>query len=163
VLRRGNPTELGWFAGEGSPTLLAMTTDQLTRNKHLVESFIQELFTKGDLTAIDRYVAPGFVNHDPPFPGAPDGPEGLRMAAEAFRRALPDWRSEADHYIAEGDLVVEHFHASGTRTGELMGVPADGKTLTLRGIHVFRIDDDKIVERWGRLDELGLQEQLRGS
>ena len=29
-----------------------MTTDQLTRNKHLVESFIQELFTKGDLTAI---------------------------------------------------------------------------------------------------------------
>ena len=44
-------------AGRGR-TLLAMTTDQLTRNKHLVESFIQELFTKGDLTAVDRYVAP---------------------------------------------------------------------------------------------------------
>ena len=140
-----------------------MTTDQLARNKHLVESFIQELFTKGDLTAIDRYVAPGFVNHDPPFPGAPDGSEGMRAAAEAFRRALPDWRSDIDHLVAVGDLVVEHFHASGTRTGELMGVPADGTTLTLRGIQIFRIADDKIVERWGRLDYAGLQAQLRGA
>lgn len=140
-----------------------MTTDQLTRNKHLVESFIQELFTKGDLSAIDRYIAADFVNHDPPFPGAPDGAEGLRMAAETFRRALPDWRSDLDHLIAEGDLVVEHFHANGTRTGELFGLPADGRTLTLRGIQIFRIDGDKIVERWGRLDEMGLNEQLRGS
>ena len=126
-----------------------MTTDQLSRNKHLVESFIQELFTKGDLTAIDRYLAPGFVNHDPPFPGAPEGAEGLRLAAEVFRRALPDWRSDIDHLVAEGDVVVEHFHASGTRTGELMGVPADGSPLTLRGIQIFRIANDKIVERWG--------------
>ena len=140
-----------------------MTTDQLTRNKHLVECFIQEVFTKGDLTAIDRYIAPGFVNHDPPFAGAPDGADGLRMAAELFRRALPDWRSDLDHLIAEGDLVVEHFHASGTRTGELFGLPADGAPLTLRGIQIFRVADDKIVERWGRLDELGLNQQLRGS
>ena len=140
-----------------------MTIDQLTRNKHLVESFIQELFTKGDLTAIDRYLAPGFVNHDPPFPGAGEGAEGLRVAAEMFRRALPDWRTEADHYIAEGDLVVEHFHASGTRTGALMGVPADGRPLTLRGIQIFRITDDKIVERWGCLDLAALTAQLTGS
>jgi steroid delta-isomerase-like uncharacterized protein len=140
-----------------------MTIDQRTRNKHLVESFIQELFTKGDLTAIDRYVAADFVNHDPPFPGGADGTEGMREAAEVMRAAVPDWRSEADHYIAEGDLVVEHFHAYGRRTGELLGAPADGKTLTLRGIHIFRIADDKIVERWGRLDDLGLQQQLTGA
>ena len=81
-----------------------MTTDQLTRNKHLVESFIQELFTKGDLTAVDRYVAPGLVDHDPPFPGAPAGAEGFRQAGRIMR--APVWRGEADHYIAEGDLVA---------------------------------------------------------
>jgi predicted ester cyclase len=126
-----------------------MTTDQLTRNKHLVESFIQELFTKGDLTAIDRYVAADFVNHDPPFPGGADGTEGMREAAEVMRAAVPDWHSEADHYIAEGDLVVEHFHAYGTRIGRLFGAPPDGRMLVLRGIHIFRIAGDKIVERWG--------------
>ena len=142
--------------------LVAMTIDQLTRNKHLVESFIQELFTKGDLTAVDRYVAPDFVNHDPPFPGAPEGAEGMRQAGQIMRAAVPDWRSEADHYIAEGDLVVEHFQASGTRTGELLGAPPDGKVLRLRGIHIFRIVNDKIVERWGCLDFLAFTEQLAG-
>jgi steroid delta-isomerase-like uncharacterized protein len=139
-----------------------MSIDQLARNKHLVESFIQELFTKGDLTAIDRYLSPDFVNHDPPLPGAPEGAEGMRQAAEVMRAAVPDWRSETDHLVAEGDLVVEHFHAHGTRAGELMGVPADGSTLVLRGMHIFRIAGDKIVERWGRLDDLGLQQQLGG-
>ena len=37
-------------------------------NKQIVDEFITALFTTGDLTAVDRYVDPGFVNHDPPFP-----------------------------------------------------------------------------------------------
>lgn len=137
-----------------------MTTDRITRNKQLVEAFIQELFSKGDLDAVDCYLDPNFVNHDPPFPGAPDGPEGMRQAAAMFRQALPDWRSEVDQLIAEGDIVVERFTASGTHHGELMGAQPTGKTIVLPGINVFRIDGDRIVERWGRLDELGLLRQL---
>ncbi|WP_067707246.1 ester cyclase [Nocardia yamanashiensis] len=137
-----------------------MTTNDTTRNKHLVESFIQDLFTKGDLTAVDRYLAPDFVNHDAPFPGAPAGREGLRLAAAMFREALPDWHSDIDHLIAESDLVVERFTAAGTHRGELMGVPATGKTIVLTGIQIFRIDGDRIAERWGRLDETGLLRQL---
>ncbi|MBV8994422.1 MAG: ester cyclase, partial [Pseudonocardiales bacterium] len=124
-----------------------MTTDNLTRNKQLVNDFIQELFSKGDLGAVDRYLHPQFVSHDPPFPGAPDGPEGLRQAAATFRRALPDWHADVEALIAEGDIVVELFKASGTHHAELMGASATGKTLTLRGVNIFSIDGDKIVER----------------
>lgn len=137
-----------------------MATDQTTRNKQLVEGFIQELFSKGDLEAVDRYLDPGFVNHDPPFPGAPSGREGMRQAAAMFRQALPDWHSEVDQLVAEGDVVVERFTACGVHRGELMGAPATGRTIVLHGINVFRIDGDKIVERWGRLDDLGLLRQL---
>lgn len=137
-----------------------MTTDQRTANKELVETFIQELFTKGDLDAVDRHLAPGFVNHDAPFPGAPDGPEGMRQAARLYRDALPDWHSDLDQMIAEDDLVVERFTARGTHRGDLMGVPGTGKTIVLRGINVFRIADGKIVERWGQLDQLGVLHQL---
>lgn len=136
------------------------TTDHLSRNKDLVDAFIQELFTKGDLGAVDRYLDPGFVNHDLPFPGAPDGPEGMRAAAMTMRQAMPDWHSEVHQLIAEGDTVVEVFTASGTHRGDLFGVPATGRTLTLQGINVFRIADGRIVERWGRLDHLGLLQQL---
>lgn len=142
------------------PHDLTMTTDRITRNKQLVDAFIQNLFTKGDLDAVDRYLAPNFVNHDPPFPGAPDGAAGMRLAAAMFRQALPDWHSDVDQLVAEGDTVVERFTASGTHRGELMGVVGTGKTITLRGISVFRIDGDQIVERWGRLDQLGLLQQL---
>jgi steroid delta-isomerase-like uncharacterized protein len=136
-------------------------TNELTSNKRLVVAFIQELFTDGDLTAVPRYLDPDFVNHDPPFPGAPAGAEGMRLAAEMFRRALPDWHSELDQMVAEADIVVERFTASGTHTGgELMGVPANGRGIVLAGINIFRIDGDRIVERWGRLDELGLLRQL---
>lgn len=137
-----------------------MTTERTTRNKHIVDAFIQELFTKGDGTAVDRYLAADFVNHDPPFPGAPAGPEGMRQAAALFRAALPDWASEVEQFVAEDDIVVERFTARGTHRGELMGVAGTGATITLRGINVFRIEGDRIVERWGRLDELGLLRQL---
>jgi steroid delta-isomerase-like uncharacterized protein len=137
-----------------------MTTSQLTQNKQLVQAFIEELFTKGDLGAVDRYLARSFVNHDAPFPGAPEGPEGMRLAARTYRQALPDWHSDVEQLIAEDDIVVEVFTASGTHQGELMGVAGTGKTLTLRGVNIFRVEDGRIVERWGRLDQLGVLQQL---
>ena len=138
----------------------AMTTNPLSSNKALVETFIHELFTDGDLGAVDRYLHPKMINHDPPFPGAPDGPEGMRQAAAMFRAALPDWHSEVEDLVAEGDIVVERFTASGTQRGELMGVPASGKVIVLHGMQMFRIENSQIVERWGRLDEVGLLRQL---
>lgn len=136
------------------------TTERTEHNKNLVDAFIQDLFTKGDLDAVDRYLAPDFVNHDPPFPGAPAGPEGMRVAAAMFRQAAPDWHSREDQLVAEGDIVVERFTASGTHRGELFGVAPTGATISLRGINIFRVDGDRIVERWGCLDELALLRQL---
>jgi len=137
-----------------------MTTDRSTHNKQVVEDFIRELFTEGDLGAVDRYLDPTFVNHDPPFPGAPDGPEGMRQAAAMFRQAVPDWHSNVEQLVAESDIVVERFTARGTHRGDLMGAEPTGREITLAGINVFRVDGDRIVERWGRLDELGLLRQL---
>jgi len=94
-------------------------------------------------------------------PDAPSGADGLRRAAALFRQALPDWHSDVAQLVAEDDTVAERFRASGTHTGgPLMGVPPTGRTLVLDGINVFRIADGKIVERWGRLDDLGLLRQL---
>ncbi|HEY4994203.1 MAG TPA: ester cyclase [Nakamurella sp.] len=137
-----------------------MTTDRTTANKDLVEAFIAELFSAGDLSSIDRYLAPNFVNHDPPFRGSPDGAEGMRQAAVMMRQAMPDWHSDLDQLVAEDDIVVERFTASGTHRGELMGVAGTGKTIRLLGVNIFRVEGDRIVERWGRLDELGLLSQL---
>jgi steroid delta-isomerase-like uncharacterized protein len=135
-----------------------MTTTE--ENKTIVRDFIGALFTKGDLGAVDDYLAEDFVNNDPPF-GVSADREGMRRAGTLFRGVFPDWHSDLDFLVAEDDLVVEVFTASGTHTGsEIMGVAASGRTVTLPGINVFRLRDGRIVERWGRLDDLGLLQQL---
>jgi len=134
-----------------------MTT---TDNKHIVDAFIQALFTDGDESAVDRYLADDFVAHDPPMPGLSGDAEGFRAAATTIRSAFPDWRSDVHLLVAEDDLVAEHFTASGTHRGEFMGSSPTGRKVTLPGINVFRLRDGKIVERWGVLDVAGLLGQL---
>jgi steroid delta-isomerase-like uncharacterized protein len=133
--------------------------DTISPNKNTVTSFIDALFTKGDLGAVDEYLAADFVDHDPPM-GGPANREGMRAAGAMFRAAFPDWHSDLGFLVEEGDLVVETFTASGTQQGEIFGMPASGRTVNLPGINIWRVRDGRIVERWGRLDELGLMRQL---
>ncbi len=133
--------------------------DNTQQNKDIVTAFIAALFTKGDLGSVDEYLAEDFVNHDPPL-GVTTDREGMRSAGAMFRAAFPDWHSEADLIVGEGDLIVEHFTASGTQQGEIFGVPPSGRVVTLPGINIWRLRDGCIVERWGRLDELGMLRQL---
>ncbi|MFJ8622345.1 ester cyclase [Kitasatospora sp. NPDC093550] len=139
-----------------------MDTIEQTRtaeNRETVRAFIDALFTRGDLAAVDEYLAEDFLDHDPTV-DSDTSREGMRRAGALFRGAFPDWQSTPDLLVAEDDLVVEHFSATGTQRGEIFGAPATGRTVTLRGINIFRLREGRIVERWGRLDELGLLRQL---
>ena len=108
-----------------------MTTTE--DNKTIVTEFIQALFTKGDLDAVDDYLAEDFVNNDPPF-GATADREGMRSAGALFRSVFPDWRSDLHLLVAEGDIVVEQFTATGTHTGApIMGVAPSGRDRHLAG------------------------------
>jgi steroid delta-isomerase-like uncharacterized protein len=133
--------------------------DAISQNKNTVTSFIDALFTKGDPGAVDEYLAEDFVDHDPPMGGS-SSREGMRAAGVMFRTAFPDWHSDLGVLVGEDDLVVEQFTASGTQQGEIFGVPPSGKTVSLPGINIWRVRDGRIVERWGRLDDLGLLRQL---
>ena len=128
-------------------------------NKAIVRSLIDGLFTDGDLSAVDTYLAAECVLHDPPF-GVPGDREGMRTAAAMIRKAFPDWHSDLHMLVGEGDIVVERFTASGTHQGELMGVAPTGKTVSLKGINMFRVRHGHVLEWWSRLDELGFFRQL---
>lgn len=128
-------------------------------NKKVVREFIDGLFSRGYLDAVDTYLSEDFVNHDPPF-GVSTDREGMRAAGARFRAAFPDWHSEVHLLVAEADLVAEHFTARGTHRGEIMGVAPSGREVVLPGINIFRVREGRITERWGRLDDLGFLQQL---
>ena len=133
------------------------------QNKKVVDQFIQALFTRGDLTAVDDYLAPDFVDHNPTIPGRPGDRESMRSASQMFRAAFPDWHSRIDDLLADGDKVIERFTAGGTHEGPLMHIEPTGRTVTLGGINIFRLNDGKIAERWGILDQFALMQQIESA
>jgi predicted ester cyclase len=62
--------------------------------------------------------------------------------------------------IAEGDLVVIQMPAEGTFTNALMGIPPNGKKMSIWMANISRFAGGKIVEWWLNMDTLGLMQQL---
>jgi steroid delta-isomerase-like uncharacterized protein len=144
-------------------TTTTTTTDQQARNKELVTTVIDLMFTQGDPEAAGALLADDFVDHDPTM-GQVGTRAGFQDVARVMRRSFPDWHSDVELLIAEGDLVTEVFTASGTFTGApLFGQDATGRPAQLKGINVFRVRDGQLVERWGRVDDLGFRAHLSGA
>jgi steroid delta-isomerase-like uncharacterized protein len=129
------------------------------RNKALLRRFYEELWSKGNLEAIPELVAEDFVDHHP-LPGAPPGREGLAALVTTWRIAFPDMRETVEDLISEGDKVVGRFTMRGTHSGEFLGVPPTGRSVTMGGIDIVRFAGGKIAEFWYGEQLLELMQQL---
>jgi steroid delta-isomerase-like uncharacterized protein len=117
------------------------------RNKALWRRFYEELWSQGNLEAILELVAEDFFDHHP-LPGAPPGREGLAALVTTWRTAFPDMRETVKDLISEGDKVVGRFTMRRTHSGEFMGVPPTGRSVTMSGIDIVRLVGGKIAEFW---------------
>ena len=137
-----------------------MWRNTTARNVAVIRRFFTELWNGGSLSAADTLLAPGHVHHV----GDDDltGPESVKQYVAGLRATFPDMRTTIEDIIAAGDKVVVRFTISGTYQGqrERLEEPAAGKQVSCTGIDIFRLAGGKIVERWGELDALGLQQQL---
>jgi steroid delta-isomerase-like uncharacterized protein len=129
-------------------------------NKAIARRFIEKVWNGHDLDAIDEFIAENHVDHDPARAETPGGPAGMREFVEMYLGAFPDTHIEIDDVIAEGDLVVIRWHATGTHDGELMGIPPSGKPIEVTGIGIDRIEGGRIVESWQNFDALGMLGQI---
>jgi ketosteroid isomerase-like protein len=85
-------------------------------NKAVVLRHHEEIWSKGNLDAIDAVYAPAFVGH---HAGAPDwiGPESVKLIVRTMRDAFPDFTETIEDVVAEGDRVVTRFTSTGTHLG----------------------------------------------
>jgi|GEM_PF-217492 len=127
--------------------------------KALARRIVEEVWTQGKLEVIDDVVASDFVGYSP-TDGEIRGPAGFRQLVERYRGAFPDTTMRITSCIAEGDTVATHWTATGTHTGELMGIAATGRQVTVEGVQFDRVHDGKIVESHALFDALGLLQQV---
>jgi len=133
-----------------------MSTDE---NKQIARRAFDELWNQGKLEMIDEIYESNQVSYGLGV-DLPAGQAGIRQFIAMYRVAYPDTHFTVEDQIAEGDKVATRWTAMGTHQGELMGIPATGKRVTVAGMTINRIVNDKIVESWNNFDALGQLQQL---
>jgi steroid delta-isomerase-like uncharacterized protein len=130
------------------------------KNKALVRTFFEEAWGKGNVAAVDEFMADEYVEHPRPST-LPPGTEGLKQLIAAYRTAFPDLKMTLDDIFAEGEMVAFRWSVSGTHLGDWLGVPPTGNHVRATGITVFRIAGGKVVESWTSIDLSPTDEEQR--
>ncbi len=104
-------------------------------NKELVVAAMTGLFVKRDLSVLDKYWHPGYIQHNP------SGPNGT----DFFRKVIPslkaDFRYEYSLVIEDGEFVMIH--------GRYVG----WGDKTMIGVDIFKVVDGRFVEHWDVIQE----------
>jgi predicted SnoaL-like aldol condensation-catalyzing enzyme len=129
-------------------------------NKELVRAYTRDVFDRGDVSAVDRYLAPDFLNHVTGRTGTEDF---KRLAAE--RQDASEAANVIEFMVAEGDLVVAWMTVTRTvdRDVSLFGYVIEGsppRSYTVHHVHVYRIAGGKICEHWALRDDISMLRQL---
>ncbi|KAJ6634414.1 hypothetical protein Bhyg_00413 [Pseudolycoriella hygida] len=109
------------------------------KNLDLVLKFYNEAFGQHDISAVDRYISPDYIQHNPQ---APDGPQGLKDFLVPFNANKKKGPVDIRHVAVRGDIVWLHVKTTGFK-GEPWGL-----------VDIFRVEDDKIVEHWDVIQEI---------
>jgi predicted ester cyclase len=128
-------------------------------NKELVRAYTRAVFDEGDVSAVDRYLAPDFLNHVTGRSGTDDF---KRLAAEM--RDAPGTANVIEFMVAEDDLVVAFMTITRTvhEDTTLFGYAIEGRgqSYTVQHIHIYRIAGGKIAEHWAVRDDISMLRQL---
>jgi predicted ester cyclase len=117
---------------------------------------IYEAVNTGNLALLDKFVAPGYVEHSEGFQGV----EPFKQQITTFRAAFPDLRVTIEDVLTDGNRFASRTTVTGTHTGDQIGIPATGKRISVEAVDMGRIDHGQAQERWGGLDMYSLLTQL---
>jgi predicted ester cyclase len=104
--------------------------------------------------------AVGFVEHEE-TPGLAPTKEGVLEFFRMYRAAFPDLKTTPEEVLVSGEKTVTRALATGTHEGELMGMPATGRSVEVQLIDIMGFDDAGLIsEHWGLVDMLAMMRQL---
>ena len=115
-----------------APSTCEQKLNQMEANKKLVADMYQEVFGDKNIDALDKYLLPNYIQHNP---SAADGRQALKDLLKVWFKDAPKTKIDIQHIGADGDFVYLH-------TRSKMG----DKVYSI--IDIFRIENGKIAEHW---------------
>lgn len=128
-------------------------------NKAVIRKFVEEVINQNRMDRADDLVGEDFVELDP-LPGQRQGREGLKETLGVMRAGFPDMHWVVEEMVAEEDKVVTRFTWTGTHRGTFLGVPATGRSVTVKGVVMDQLAGGKMSYSRILMDSLGLMRQL---
>jgi predicted ester cyclase len=126
----------------------------LEKNKKLIESFVEEVFSQRNLAAIDKYLATNLAD------ASGKTPESLEKTLISLFLGFPDLHVNIEHMLAEDNRVLVFLNFDGTHQGEYEGMAPTNKPVKIRSADLYRIENNKIIEHWDVVDRLDLLKQI---
>lgn len=131
----------------------------LEENKAIARRWNDEIWSKGNMAAVDGLMADNFVWLNAP-PGVASDREGFKQFQTGALGAFSEMNCNVEDMVAEGEKVAVRWTWSGKHTGDYMGMAPTGKKVTITGVSIIRITGGKITEEWDEADNLGFMTQL---
>jgi predicted ester cyclase len=107
----------------------------LEKNKAMMRK-ANEALNMRDLTVLDEFMAPDYVDHTNQLQGRED----VKQLYTRTFRDLPDFHRAIEDIIAEGDKVWVRFRITGT--------DSSGTKIDLSTVSILRLVNGKAVEGW---------------
>ena len=119
-----------------------------------------DLINAGDIDGFAELLSEDFVEHEE-TPGLEPTKAGVVSFFRMYKAAFPDLTFEPQQSFTNGDTVAVYYRASGTQSGEFMGIPATGKRFDVHGVDIVRFGEDRVaLEHWGVFDAMTMMQQL---
>lgn len=128
------------------------------KTKDIVRRYIEEVWNKQNLKAVEEFLAENYVDHS--LPPEFQGRSGVKQWVKAVSTFF-DEQTIIEDQVAEGDRSIIRLTMRLTHHGEWRGIPATGKQVEIKGYRAYRLEGDKIVEHWALIDGDSLERQLR--
>ena len=123
------------------------------------QQFFDQILNGHNLSTLDDLVSKDYVELDPP-PGQSSGRDGLRQALAGFNESFPDNHWHVDERIVEGNKIVSRFHWTGTHKADFVGIPATGKSASVKGVVIDEFENGQMVRSRILMDQLGMLQQI---
>ncbi len=116
-----------------------------------------EAINAGETDRFDNFIANDYINHNP---YVKQGLRGVKEFFEGWMQSFPDTEVIVEDVLADGDMLVGRFTYRATHQGEFLGLPATGRSIRMRSIDIWRVQDDRFVEHWDELNLLEIMQRL---
>lgn len=127
-------------------------------HKSLVKAYVERVWNRGDLAALERLTTPSFAYRLGEQPARDRA--GMQEFLAMTRSAFPDWRVEIADIVVEHEVAAVRWIGDVTHQGPFHGLPPTGRRIRVSGINMYRIADGRIAEEWEQTDSLSMLRQL---